>query len=277
MEDYLGYKTIQVDDAELAELYSDLGYNRYECLVNEYLVVTNTAGAVVDKFKWTGKSYAHVSFKNISNDYTGKISPRNLQQELAFEMLQDQDVTVKVLTGRFGTGKDFIMISHALDLIMKKHKYDKIVWIRNNVEVKNSNPIGFLPGSLQDKLAPYAMIIADHVGGMSGFETLVGREIIELQHLGLVRGRDIKNAIIICSEAENLTKEHVQLLLGRVGQGSCLWINGDYKQVDKAVFATNNGLLRAIDKLKGHKLFGYVRLDKIERSETASMADLLDD
>lgn len=277
MEDYIGYKTIRVNDEELSELYSNMSYNKYGCCTNEYLIVCNTAGDVVDKLKWTGKAYAHVSYKNISNDFTGKICPRNLQQELAFDMLQDLDITVKVLTGRFGTGKDFLMISHALELIMKKHKFDKIVWIRNNVEVKNSNPIGFLPGSLQDKLTPFAMIIADHVGGVAGFENLVSREVIELQHLGLVRGRDIKNAIIICSEAENLTKEHVQLLIGRVGAGSCLWMNGDYKQVDKNVFSTNNGLLRAIDKLKGHELFGYVRLDKTERSPTASMADLLDD
>lgn len=73
-----------------------------------------------------------------------------------------------------------------------------------------------------------------------------------------------------------MTKEHIQLLIGRVGEGSSLWLNGDFKQVDHQVFSENNGLLTAIAKLKGHTRFGYVKLIKSERSETAAMADLLD-
>ena len=65
--------------------------------------------------------------------------------------------------------------------------------------------------------------------------------------------------------------------LGRVGEGSALWINGDYKQVDDAVFVRNSGLIRAVERLKGHPRFGYVKLLKTERSETAAMADLLDE
>lgn len=80
----------------------------------------------------------------------------------------------------------------------------------------------------------------------------------------------------MCSEAENLTKEHVQLLIGRVGEGSNLWLDGDFKQTDSKVFEENNGLNIAIEKLKGHQLFGYVHLEKSERSETAALADLLD-
>ena len=73
-----------------------------------------------------------------------------------------------------------------------------------------------------------------------------------------------------------MTKEHIQLLLGRVGEGSSLWINGDFRQCDAAVFQNNSGLAKMIDKLKGHPRFGYVKLLKTERSETAAMADLLD-
>ncbi len=83
---------------------------------------------------------------------------------------------------------------------------------------------------------PYAMIISDHVGGLDSLDLLIKQDRIELQHLGLIRGRDIKNSIIICSEAENMTKEHVQLLIGRVGENSSLWLNGDQRQVDKQVF-----------------------------------------
>ena len=120
------------------------------------------------------------------------------------------------------------------------------------------------------------MSVADHVGGTCGLEILISEDKIEVQHLGFIRGRDIKNSIIISSEAENLTKEHVQLLIGRVGQGSELWLNGDNKQTDKEIFKTSSGLKIAIEKLKGQKLFGYVHLEKSERSETARLADLLD-
>ena len=90
-----------------------------------------------------------------------------------------------------------------------------------------------------------------------------------------LRGRSIRNAIIISSEAENLTKEHIQLLLGRVDKGSNLWMDADLKQRDRAVFEKSAGIETMIDRLKDEKLFGYVHLVKSERSETARLADKL--
>jgi PhoH-like ATPase len=136
--------------------------------------------------------------------------------------------------------------------------------------------VGFLKGSLDDKLAPYAQIICDHIGGKIGLEIMIQNGKIELQHLGFMRGRNIEDSIIYCSEAENMTKEHVQLLMGRVGSGSFLFLNGDMKQTDEAVFENNNGLGKMIETLKGHQKFAHVKLLKTERSETAAMADLLD-
>ena len=216
-----------------------------------------------------------VPFKQINSRFFGKVKPRNIQQQLALDMLYNQDITVKFLAGKFGTGKDYLMSSAAIDLV-EKGKYNKIVWVRNNIEVKNSKPIGHLPGDYNDKLLPFAMPLADHLGGVDGLEIMMNQGKIELVHLGFIRGRDIRNSIIMCSEAENMTKEHIQLLLGRVGEGSSLWVNGDYKQVDGEVFVKNSGLIIAVNKLKGHPRFGYVKLLKTERSETAAMADLLD-
>lgn len=171
--------------------------------------------------------------------------------------------------------KDFLMSSVAIDLL-ERNVFEKIVYVRNNVEVKDSKPIGHLPGSYQEKLLPFAMPLADKLGGIDGLTFMMNANKVEVIHLGFIRGRDIKNSIIICSEAENLTKEHIQLLLGRVGEGSMLWLNGDFKQCDAEVFRKNSGLMRVVDKLKGHPRFGYVKLLKTERSETAAMADLLD-
>lgn len=275
MDEYRGFQEITSDDERLPTFYSDLTSNIFNCRQNEYVLINDADGASKDFYRWDGIRYVLVGYKTIKNDYTGVVKPRNPQQRLAIDMLYNQDITVKILVGKFGTGKDYLMSSIALDLVMQG-KFDKIMWVRNNVEVKNSKPLGFLPGDAFDKLLPFAMPLADHVGGRDGLEHLISSQQIEVEHLGFIRGRDIKNTIIMCSEAENMTKEHVQLLLGRVGEGSALWLNGDYKQTDHKVFAENNGLMIAIDRLKGHPKFGFVKLVKTERSETAAMADLLD-
>ena len=272
---YKGYIEASHDDERYLSLYNNVKTNSFDCLTNQYLIVKED-DIVVDCLKWTGNQYDRLSYKQINNNYTGKIKPANPQQDLAFDMLQDNNTTIKVLTGRFGSGKTFLMITTALQLI-SEGKFDKIIWVRNNQEVKDTKALGALPGGPMDKLLPFAMPVADHVGGIDGLELLVRQNKLEIEHLGWIRGRSFSNAIIMCSEAENLTKQHVQLLIGRVGKGSNLWLDGDFKQVDSKVFEENNGLRIAIDKLKGHRLFGYVNLEKSERSETAALADLLDE
>lgn len=274
-DEYKGYKEVILTDVRMAHFYENLNENTYNLLINEYIIIKNIDNESVDYYKWDGEKHVPISYKPIDSYFSGKIKPRNEQQILAFDMLQSKNQTIKVLTGKYGTGKDYLMISIALDLI-RRGKYDKILWLRNTIEVKDSKPIGFLPGTMMEKLMPYAMIMADHLGGQEGLDSFISQGKIEIEHLGFVRGRDYKNTIIMCSEAENMTKEHVQLLIGRVGEGSALWLNGDYKQTDSHVFSGNNGLTTSIDKLKGNDKFGFVKLLKTERSETAAMADLLD-
>lgn len=262
-------------DTMLSAFYSDPHTNWFNCIENQYLVIVDESGNPIDEYKWNGSKYVRLRFKNIDNMFSGKIAPRNLQQRMAFDMLQDDKTTVKVLTGCFGSGKTMLMVVHALDMIQKE-KFDKIVWVRNNIEVKDTTSLGALPGTAFEKLTPYVGPLADHVGGMEGVMDFVERGQIEVQHLGFIRGRDIKNSIIISTEAENLTKQHVQLLIGRVGEGSNLWLEGDYSQVDKKVFEESSGMRRAVDKLAGERLFSYVNLPQTERSETARLADKLD-
>lgn len=274
LDEYTGYKDITLSDEEMSYFYLHLNENIYGCLMNEYLIIRKSDGEVVDYRKWNGEEYKVISYKQISSKFLGKIKPRNPEQTLAFDMLQDKDTTIKVISGGFGTGKDYIMISNAMKLI-EDGKYEKLVYVRNAVGVKDANDIGYLPGSKDEKLRPYAMVLADHLGGETGLDVQIMSGTIEIEHLGHIRGRDIKNSIIYCTESENLTKEHVQLLMGRVGIGSVLWMNGDFRQTDSPIFRSNNGLLASVQKLAGHNKFGYVQLKKTERSETAAMADLL--
>lgn len=277
MDEYLGFADVCADDADLAAFYSDLSENRFGLLMNQYLILRDMYGEVLEYYRWNDTTHVRVTQKSVrSGKYMGTIKPLNPQQVLALDLLYNNDVTVKLLCGCYGSGKDYLMSGAALDLL-EKNKYQKIVYVRNNIEVKNSKPIGYLPGTYNDKLMPFAMPLADHLGGVAGLDVMITQGRIELVHLGFLRGRDLRDSIIYVSEGENLTKEHVQLLLGRVGQGSALWINGDWKQTDAKAFETNNGLVTAIRKLKGHPRFGYVKLLKTERSETAAMADLLDE
>lgn len=275
MDEYLGFKEVVLSDNEINSIFQNDTANTFDCLPNQYLIAKDGCDNILELMRCTGDKMVKVPYKTINSRFLGKVKPRNTQQQLAIDMLYNSDITVKVIAGKFGTGKDFLMCSAAIDLL-EHNKFEKIVYVRNNIEVKNSKPIGYLPGSYNEKLLPFAMPLADHLGGTDGLSLMVGHGQIEIVHLGFIRGRDIKNLIILCSEAENMTKEHIQLLLGRVGEGSALWINGDFKQCDAEVFRQNSGLMAAVDKLKGHPRFGYVKLLKTERSETAAMADLLD-
>ena len=272
---YTGYKVVEFSNDELAEFYEDKS-NRFDLIENEYLLVKDCNGEVVDKYVLQNGQLKRVNFVKFGNAFTGAIKPRNTEQEILFDMLSNQDITVKLVTGGFGCGKTFSLVAAALDAV-QKGRFDKIVWVRNNVDVKDTVPLGALPGDSFDKLLPFVMPLADHAGGVEGIKMLMDKDQLEVVHLGYLRGRDIKRAIILCSEAENLTKQHLQLLIGRVGEGSNLWMDADLKQRDKLIFEKSAGLETLIERLKGNSLFGYVKLLKTERSQTARLADLLDD
>ena len=273
--EYTGYKTLRFSEEELAEFYINMNENAYGLITNEYIVLEDPEENYIDAYRWNGEKMVKVPYKVISTKFAGRIKPKNTQQRLAIDLLYNDSVTVKMLAGRYGTGKDYLMCSAAIDMLVKG-KIDKIVYVRNNIEVKDSKPIGHLPGTGNEKLMPYAMVLADKLGGVDALNMLITQGRIELTHLGFLRGRDIQNSIIYCTEAENISRAHAQLLLGRVGEGSSLWLNGDTRQTDMDIFARDGGMNAMLDRLRGNPMFGYVKLLKTERSPTAALADLLD-
>lgn len=271
---YTGYTEIELSDEQYNLVYSEHKLPGYIFNENEYVIAVNEYGEVVDKFCYQNGKLRPVKFTTFSNMHTGKLKPRNIHQELAFDMLKDKTSTVKLVTGTWGTGKTMSLVVAALEAV-EKGEFDKIIWVRNNVQVKDTDQIGALPGDEHAKLLPYLGPMMDHVGGPDGIDILIQNGQLEVIPLAFLRGRSIRNAIIISSEAENLTKEHIQLLLGRVDSGSNLWMDADLKQRDRAVFEKSAGIETMIDRLKDEKLFGYVHLVKSERSETARLADKL--
>ncbi|ARM67744.1 ATPase [Lactococcus phage LW81] len=232
----------------------------------------------VGLFKYNSKDGFQRIGTPVIKGYQENIKPRNVRQRCAVDMLKDPETKVKALFGTFGAGKDYLMLGQALSLVMDDASpIDKLIWVRNNVEVKDSNPIGFLPNSLEEKLKPFLMPMVDHLGGDEAvLDELMLQGKIEVQHLGFIRGRDIKNAIIYVTEVQSNTREHIQLLLSRVSDGSQIWFNGDSEQTDSDKFKYNNGV-NALRKLAGQELYAQVTLDKTERSDVAQMANLLDE
>ena len=274
MEQYTGYKDLVLTDAQMSQLYTDGRIDGVDFFENEYAIIRNEAGDIVDKVIYNKGTLQQIRYATFKNNYTGIMKPRNEHQELAFDMLKDKNITVKLITGTWGTGKTMALVVAALEAI-QNGDYEKIIWVRNNVQVKDTDQLGALPGDQWDKMLPYLGPFCDHVGGEEGVHLLVSNNKLEVIPLGFLRGRNIANSIIICSEAENLTKEHIQLLLGRVAEGSTLWLDGDVRQRDKVAFEKSKGLETMIERLKGEELFGYVHLVKSERSATARLADKL--
>ena len=271
---YTGYQELVLTDDQLCQLYNEGRVDDYSFLENEYLLVRNEDNEVIDRMVCHDGKLEKVKYTTFKNYYTGALKPRNDHQEIAFEMLKNPDITVKLITGTWGTGKTLALVVAALDAV-QRGEFDKIVWVRNNVQVKDTDQLGALPGEAYDKLLPYLGPFMDHVGGEDVVKMLIEHGQLEVIPLGFLRGRSIRKAIIMCSEAENLTKEHLQLLLGRVDEGSALWLDGDVRQKDRAAFEKSKGLETMIDRLKGEPLFGYVHLVKSERSATARLADKL--
>lgn len=234
----------------------------------------NEDGSVADRMKWQGGEIKRVIPKPFDSDIYGKIKAKNVEQECLMDMLTDPTTTVKAISGPFGSGKSFLGLAYAFQAI-HEGRFEKLTYVRNTIEVKNSNSIGYLKGSYMEKMSVWAGPLIDFLGGTDQLEQMVSQGTVEIEHLGFLRGRNISNSIIFATEAEHLTREHVQLLLGRVAEGSILILEGDCRQIDAKVFEEDNGLQAAINKLKGNRLFSYIYLKDSVRSETAKLADLL--
>ena len=273
---YTGYKEFVYSDSSMAEFYTHPEQLAPQFIENEYLLISDLDGKVVDKYCFQNGDFRKVKFPTINNKYTKTIKPRNDQQTLALDMLQDRKTKVKLIRGLYGSGKDYLMLNQALDYI-ECGQFDKIIYIRPNVTVANVPEIGYLKGSAEEKLDWTLAPIYDKVGGRDGAEMLINQGQLEMVPLLHIRGRSFENCLIYVCEAQNITTEIAKLIISRVGENSELWLNSDTHQVDNKVYEKDNGIIKMIDRLSGNKLFGYVYLPKTERGEVANLATLLDD
>lgn len=272
-EEWAGWGKYYPSDADMALMYADPKMNILKCKTNEFAEIYQ-GSELKDVLTWTGQMYRPLKYKELKIDFLGQtIRPLNIEQKMAFDLLQNPDIPVKLLTGVPGSGKDFLMFLHAWDLV-KRGKKDKIIFIRNLVPFKDAPEIGFLEGSLQKKiewgLGPIASVL-----GEEGLKMAEDEGVIEAVNLGFIRGMSWDNVILYVSEGQNITGGGYKLLVSRCGKGSELWINGDTLQTDGKKFESNNGIERLLGSLSGNKLFGTVKMLKTERSEIAELASLI--
>ena len=268
MVEYTGYKKLTDDEA--ADFYNKKFDSNSLC-ENEYIIIGDS-----EAYCYQNSMLRRIEYPVIENDWSGTIKPRNVEQKIAMDMLNDRTSKVKLIRGVYGSGKDMLMFNKALELI-DDGEFDKIIFIRPNLTVRNVPQIGALPGEVEDKLGWTYAPLYDKVGGKDGLDRLIMQNKIEMVPLLFLRGYSFQNSIVYVTEGQNIDTEIAKLILGRIGEGSECWINGDNHQTDNRIFDTDNGLTKMIDRLKGNKLFSYVYLPKTERSDVANLANLLDD
>lgn len=270
--EYCGWKKVEPTEEELVDLYSHPETNTFRAKTNEFVEIY-VDDELKDVQMWDGSRYRALNYKDFKTPLGEKIHPRNLEQKVYLDLLQNKDIPIKLCIGRFGSGKSLLALSYALHEI-HTGRFDKIVFVKNNLDVKGAGRLGTLPGDEIAKQYPWLRQIEDHIG-FQKFEEYLENGIIEPAHLSTLRGRDLKNSIILVDEAENLLTTNIQLLLGRIAENSEIIFCADVKQCDY-----NNekmsGIPKLIERLKGNELFGMVKLIKAERSKVAATADLLD-
>ena len=201
------------------------------------------------------------------------LSANNKEQKYAMDLLFDNNVQIVSLTGQAGTGKTLIAAACGLEQVLHSTKasggYDKLI-ITRPVQPMGRD-IGFLPGTLEEKMMPWIAPLRDNLEYLFGDKTALDMQmeqgIIEIEAMTYIRGRSISNAFMIVDEAQNLTAHELKTIITRVGHGTKLVLTGDIQQIDNSyVDAVSNGLTHAVEKFKNYNIAGHISLKKGERS-----------
>lgn len=231
----------------------------------------------------------------------GKVSPRNREQTFALELLLDPAVQLLTLVGKAGTGKTLLALAAGLHQVADEHLYERLLVTRPVISL--GKEIGFLPGSLEEKMGPWMQPIIDNLdfllggtaeeegrasgrpGGAAGarpggqrpqrsnWTDLKGMGLLEVEAISYIRGRSIPRQFMVVDEAQNLTPHEVKTIVTRVGEGTKIVFTGDPYQIDNPyVDAESNGLTWLVERFKGQPLAGHITLIRGERSELAELA-----
>ncbi len=245
---------------------------------NHFLILNNGRKSALGFYNSTEERVERVEKRTVY-----KIKPRNAEQAFAIHAMLDPDIKLITLRGVAGTGKTLMALAAALE---QRSNFHQIYITRPIVPLSNKD-IGFLPGDANAKVDPYMQPIWDNLKLIKSqyketdkefkrINEMVQMEKIAIAPLAYIRGRTLSNVFFIVDEAQNLTPHEIKTIITRAGENTKIVFTGDINQIDTPYLdAESNGLSYLIDKVKNHRLFCHVNLEKGERSELANLANEL--
>jgi PhoH-like ATPase len=278
--EHKGFRELFMLEEELKNVHLNLGINQFDLMTNEYIIINNdVSGDLMDIMKWNGQHLVSLrdSKGKLGKGFTtfqfDKFIPRDEHQIMAVDSIFNNQITS--LRGRAGSGKSLIALNTAWYLVEKKSF--KLVIFVNPVPSLNAQELGFYKGDRLDKLLQSS--VGTMLKAKFGDEIGILREIqdgrLDILPFVDLRGFDTGDKTICwILEAQNLTSELMKLGLQRIGEGSKVIVDGDFhQQIDKDVYATDNGMRRMSEVFRGTDLYGEVELQNVHRSRIAELAD----
>lgn len=280
------YCVTGVDEAIIDELYKERkisssrlteyeGYPNDGYVNNAYFIIKNGSKSALGTYSPKDGYIYLIEKSNVMN-----IKPRNSEQIFGIHAILNPDVKIVTIQGSAGTGKTLISMAAA---IAQKKQFHQIYVARPIVPLNNRD-IGFLPGDIDSKIAPYMDPIWDNLKFIKTQNAGDTKEIKKLDELtennkivvcplAFIRGRSLANILFIVDEAQNLTPIEIKTIITRIGENSKIIFTGDIRQIDTPwLNSESNGLSYMIDRLKGEDIYAHVTLEKGERSKVATLA-----
>jgi PhoH-like ATPase len=280
---YDGYSTLTLSQEQIKDLEftSRLTLPDHQFVINEYLLISCEDDAHTDQVLARAIAPDKIMHVEWCNNYIIGIKPRNTEQHFLMDALLDERIKLVTVHGKAGTGKTLLSVAAALYKTYVDYEYVKIKMMRPVVSVDKG--IGFLPGTLEEKMAPWMAPIFNNIDFLKQEDRKTGRsvlpvsfeesDVLEVAPLSYIRGQSVANSIMIIDEAQNLTPLDVKTIVTRAGEGTKLIFTGDIQQIDHAYLSTlDNGLTYLASKFRNNSLHCHITLVKGERSELAEVA-----
>ena len=278
---YDGFSNLLVDDQLVDRYYSGepviIDKDEFSLNPNQFIMLVSSANSKKTALaRFADHATPLQKVTQFSKDGVWGVRPRNKEQSFGLDLLMNPDIPIVTLVGKAGCGKTLMAIASGLEQVLEQKRYSRLV-VSRPVQPLGKD-IGYLPGTLEEKMTPWLAPIEDNLKYLMGndkdvLDMYVDKGLIEIEALTYIRGRSIANAYIVIDEAQNLTSHELKTIITRVGEGTKIILTGDVEQIDNAyIDETSNGLTYAIEKFKTHDLSGHITLKKGERSRVATLA-----
>ena len=247
---------------------------------NEYIVARNKESSAVGYLDPETMMVKHITKVQVSG-----IKPRNVEQMFALHALMNESIRLVTISGKAGTGKTLLALAGALE---QRDNYKQVFLSRPIVALSNKD-LGYLPGSVDEKIGPYMQPLYDNLSVIQDkgtdaverrgkkFQKMLDEERLVIAPLAYIRGRSLVDTYFIVDEAQNLTPHEIKTIITRAGENTKMVFCGDIFQIDHPYLDIySNGLSYLIDKMQGQAIYTHIFLEKGERSALAELAsDLL--